>query len=141
MIAIKTKMKALPEYCDECTWYQCIPHPDKGWTQGCGLMMQCLDDDQPEKWRYDGNERPKACPLFDTDQMPANIRWTPVEEAMPEYDRYYLWCDRRGNIQVARYKQDIPDHFFPSQMYFTIEDAVAWAPLPAPYKSEEEEQR
>ena len=28
-------------------------------------MNHCTDDDQPEEWRYDGNSRPKACPLIE----------------------------------------------------------------------------
>lgn len=69
MIAIKTTaMEKLPEFCDDCRWYECRPHPAKGWTETCGLMYHCMDDDQPEEWIYDGNGRPKACPLIDLEQ-------------------------------------------------------------------------
>ena len=54
----------MPEYCDDCRWYECRPHPMKGWTESCALMNQCMDDDQPDEWIYDGNGRPKACPLI-----------------------------------------------------------------------------
>lgn len=67
MVAIKTEMKSLPECCDYCQWYECRPHPYRGWSEGCGLMMHCMDDDQPEEWIYDGNGRPKACPLIEID--------------------------------------------------------------------------
>ena len=30
-------------------------------------MMQCMDDDQPKEWIYDGNGRPEACPLFEVE--------------------------------------------------------------------------
>ena len=65
MIAIKTSIKQMPEYCDDCRWYECRPHPMKGWTESCALMNQCMDDDQPDEWIYDGNGRPKACPLIE----------------------------------------------------------------------------
>lgn len=64
MIAIKTSLNMMPEYCDSCQWYECRPHPMRGWSEGCGLMNQCMDDDQPDEWIYDGNGRPKACPLI-----------------------------------------------------------------------------
>ena len=65
MVVIKTSIKELPKYCDDCTWYSCVPHPYKGWSEGCRLMEHCMDDDQPEEWIYDGNGRPAACPLID----------------------------------------------------------------------------
>ena len=65
MIAIKsTAMKELPEVCEYCCWFECRPHPAKGWTDICGLMVHCMDDSEPEEWIYDGNSRPKACPLI-----------------------------------------------------------------------------
>lgn len=68
MIAIKTTaMRQMPEYCDDCCWYECRPHPARGWSESCGLMMHCMDDDQPEEWIYDGNGRPQACPLIEVD--------------------------------------------------------------------------
>ena len=66
MIAIKTTaMNEMPEGCDECVWYECRPHPAKGWTDQCQLMCECLDDDQSKEWIYDGNGRPEACPLIE----------------------------------------------------------------------------
>ena len=67
MIAIKTNLKFMPEYCDTCRWYGTRPHPYKGWTEQCDLMGQCMDDDQPKEWIYDGNRRPAACPLVMVD--------------------------------------------------------------------------
>lgn len=65
MIAIKTNIEKMPEYCDDCRWYGCRPHPMKGWSDICELMNQRLDDDQEEGWIYDGNDRPKNCPLME----------------------------------------------------------------------------
>ena len=61
-----TALKRMPEYCeDDCVWYGIKSHPAKGWTEMCELMWHCMDDDQPEEWIYDGNGRPKACPLVE----------------------------------------------------------------------------
>ena len=65
MIVIKTSITELPEYCDDCTYYSCRPHPYKGWTNACELCVQCLDDDGEKGWFYDGNGRPENCPLFE----------------------------------------------------------------------------
>ena len=65
MIAIKTTMKYMPSDCDYCQWFGTRPHPYKGWTDICELMGQCMDDDAPEEWIYDGNGRPSACPLVE----------------------------------------------------------------------------
>ena len=66
MVVMKmTHMKNLPETCDDCCYYECGPHPYKGWSNGCGLCMPCTDDDQEEGWIYDGNDRPKNCPLME----------------------------------------------------------------------------
>ena len=68
MIAIKTSLRNLPEYCEDCQWYECRPHPMKGWSESCGLMNECMDDDGPKEWIYDGNGRPEACPLVNVEQ-------------------------------------------------------------------------
>jgi len=66
MIGIRTSMKSLPEYCDDCIYYGCKPHPYKGWSNSCELCTQCLDDDNgDENWIYDGNGRPNNCPLIE----------------------------------------------------------------------------
>lgn len=72
MVVMKmAHMKHIPEYCDDCIYYGCKPHPYKGWTNSCDLCVQCLDDDQEEGWIYDGNERPKNCPLMEVDVLHA----------------------------------------------------------------------
>lgn len=68
MIAIKTDIQDMPRGCDYCRWYGTRPHPYKGWTDICELMSQCMDDDQPEEWVFDGNKRPAACPLVEFDE-------------------------------------------------------------------------
>jgi len=66
MVVMKmTHMEKLPETCDDCPYYSCKPHPYKGWVDGCELCCQCMDDDQEDDWIYDGNSRPKNCPLME----------------------------------------------------------------------------
>ena len=66
MVVMKmTHMVNLPEFCDDCIYYGCKPHPYKGWSEICELCGQCMDDDQAEDWIYDGNGRPKNCPLME----------------------------------------------------------------------------
>ena len=68
MIAVKLSnkvMSSVPECCDDCYYCGTKPHPYKGWTEECELCSQCLDDDQEDGWVYDGNSRPKNCPLVE----------------------------------------------------------------------------
>ena len=66
MVAMKmTHMEHIPETCDDCIYMGCKPHPYKGWSDGCELCMQCIDDYKEEGWIYDGNSRPKNCPLIE----------------------------------------------------------------------------
>ena len=78
-----TYMKHIPEYCDNCIYYGCKPHPYKGWSDICELCGQCMDDDQAEDWIYDGNGRPKNCPLMEVDESQVESEYetsyTPTE--------------------------------------------------------------
>ena len=66
MVVIKTTLSEMPEHCEECMWYGCYPHPNKGFTDICQLLQHCMDaDDQPEEWIYGGDGRPEACPLIE----------------------------------------------------------------------------
>lgn len=65
MIAIKTSIEKLPEYCENCRYYGVRPHPYKGWTDLCESCYQSMDDDSEEGWHYDGNTRPANCPLVE----------------------------------------------------------------------------
>lgn len=66
--------------------------------------------------------------------------WIPCSERLPEDGYWAVFTDGK-NISVERYKEDIgQDHFFPSGRWFDLEDAVAWMPLPEPYKGEKEKE-
>ena len=77
-------MKHIPEYCDDCIYYGCKPHPYKGWIDSCELCMQCLDDDQEKGWIYDGNGRPTNCPLTEVDDLQAESEYSTIEELEQE---------------------------------------------------------
>lgn len=64
-------------------------------------------------------------------------KWIPCSERMPEPGSWAIWCSYRGMRQIARWKEDAIDHFFPDQGFFQLEDAVAWMPLPEPYNGKE----
>lgn len=74
--------------------------------------------------------------------LSSEAEWIPLS-----YDDYGLVTDfpheRDGewvivtdgkNISVERIKKDAYDHFFPNGRWFELEDAIAWMPLPKPYK-------
>ena len=61
-------------------------------------------------------------------------QWIPCKKQMPEPDSWAIWCSKNGLIQVARWKEDAINHFWPDQGFFELEDAVAWMPLPIPYR-------
>lgn len=58
--------------------------------------------------------------------------WIPITDKMPEDGSWALWCSADGLVQVARWKTDAIDHFYPGGNLFELEDAVAWMPLPKP---------
>ena len=59
--------------------------------------------------------------------------WIPCSERLPEDGKWCLFTDG-VNMSVERYKADAMDHFFPEGRWFSLEDAVAWMPLPEPYR-------
>lgn len=64
-------------------------------------------------------------------------RWIPITERLPEDGTWNIFTDGK-RVSIERYKMDIIDHFFPAGRFFELENAVAWMPLPEPYKEVEE---
>ena len=62
-------------------------------------------------------------------------RWIPVSERLPEDGTWNIFSDGK-NISVERYKMDAIDHFFPQGRWFSLDEAIAWMPLPEPYREE-----
>ena len=63
--------------------------------------------------------------------------WIPLSEQLPEDGTWNIFTDGK-NISVERYKMDALDHFWPNGRWFEFDEAVAWMPLPEPYKAESE---
>ena len=68
-----------------------------------------------------------------TEKAVSQYRWIPVSERLPKDGTWNIFTDGK-NISVERYKADAIDHFFPNGRWFELEDAIAWMPLPEPYK-------
>lgn len=73
-----------------------------------------------------------AC-LMGKEALEQKTEWIPVSERLPEDGTWNIFTDGK-NISVERYKADALDHFYPSGRWFPLEDAIAWMPLPEPYK-------
>jgi len=43
--------------------------------------------------------------------------------------KWYEWLSKDGQIQEARYKADLQDHFWPHPPLFAMEDAIAYREL------------
>ena len=73
------------------------------------------------------------CESHPLSSVQSEQRWTPCSERMPEDGKWCLFTDG-VNMSVERYKEDALDHFFPPGRWFSLEDAIAWMPLPKPYR-------
>ena len=63
--------------------------------------------------------------------------WIPCSERLPEDGTWNLFTD--GNmVSVERYKADAMDHFYPNGRWFSLDEAIAWMPLPKSYQVESE---
>ena len=74
---------------------------------------------------------------------PLPNRWNKYDDndptTWPEDGSWGLWQHKSGKMNVLRWKQDALNHFYPDPYMWDIDDAVAWMPLPEPYKAESEE--
>lgn len=69
MVVIKTEFVELPEYCEECCYFESRPHPRDGWMDLCELCGERIDGDggKDDGWFYDGEKRPDNCPLMEVE--------------------------------------------------------------------------
>lgn len=67
---------------------------------------------------------------------PSANQWIPCLERLPEDGTWNIFTDGK-RISIERYKFDIVSHFWPEPRWFDLEDAVAWMPLPEPWKGED----
>ena len=56
-----------------------------------------------------------------------------------EHDGEWVIVTDGKDISVERIKKDAYDHFYPNGRWFELDDAIAWMPLPTPYKGGEDE--
>ena len=75
---------------------------------------------------------------FELGKEDAKPQWIPVTERLPEDGTWNIFSDGK-NISVERYKMDAIEHFFPQGRWFSFDEAIAWMPLPEPYKEEGEQ--
>ena len=78
----------------------------------------------------------KECGKILNDKL--KTKWIPVSERLPEDGTWNIWQSKTGALSIERYKEDAYNHFYPSGRFFSLEDAVAWMPLPQPYKESED---
>ena len=65
-------------------------------------------------------------------------RWIPVTERLPELDTDVLITDQYGNVWQATYVDWCGiERFVSAEESITLEDVIAWRPLPEPYTEEE----
>lgn len=66
------------------------------------------------------------------------MNWITVQERLPKDGEWVIACSNKGKQQIARYKWDAYDHFYPIESSsgepFDVEDMVAWMPLPKPFR-------
>ena len=67
-------------------------------------------------------------------------KWILLNERPPEDGTWNIFTDGK-TISVERYKYDAIAHFYPNGRWFSLEEAVAWMPLPDSYKGESEEEK
>lgn len=67
--------------------------------------------------------------------QPKKDKWIPISERLPEDGTWNLFTDGK-NVSVESYKSDALDHFYPDGRWFSLEEAVAWMPIPEPYREE-----
>lgn len=65
-------------------------------------------------------------------------RWISVSERLPEDGTWNIFTDGK-KVSIERYKSDALDHFYPNGRWFSLEEVVAWMPLPERYKTERED--
>ena len=66
MVVIRTEIKELPEYCEQCKYYYIRVRENGGYSDICELSGEHLNYGEcTGGWYYNGLARPVNCPLMD----------------------------------------------------------------------------
>lgn len=71
-----------------------------------------------------------------SEELKQEPKWIPISERLPEDGTWNLFTDGM-RVSVERYKADAMDHFYPSGRWFSLDEAIAWMPLPPCYEPQE----
>lgn len=68
MVAIKTDIKELPEYCEQCKYYYLRARGKSGYSDICEISGERMDYGEcKDGWYYNGLTRPDNCPLMEVE--------------------------------------------------------------------------
>ena len=96
-----------------------------------------LDDDSTVECPDECNSMIDAC-IEALRELPAEPRWIPCSEMMPEEETYVLICNSTGNIAISRgaYSTEASDWIWYTSGWL-FGEVIAWMPLPEPWRGEE----
>lgn len=105
----------------------------------CSECSRTLDIEHARDFKLIGSA------YYQQESADAVYRWIPLlhdDDGMGtdfpyERDGEWVIVTDGKTISVERIKKDAYDHFFPNGRWFELEDAIAWMPLPEPYKDGE----
>lgn len=130
--------------------YVPMPEHDREWIIGCIKHDGFVKTDRGDKANQiildalsadntSTNTSTKSTNIStDTSADRPRGEWISVNKKLPDDGKWAIWCNNDGVIEIARFKEDCYNHFYPNGTSFELEDAVAWMPLPEPYKGGED---
>ena len=117
-----------------------ITPPPVDWLKGYGWFLSdskkptfsfiVIYEQEGDVYELDYDVDPKPIYSKDTLQIHyASYDGTKLDPDTPEDGSWGLFITKNGAMEVARYKSDILDHFYPSQAMIQIDDVIAWIDL------------
>ncbi len=68
MVVIRTEIKELPEYCEQCKYYYMRVRQKGGYSDICELSGEHMEYGECNSgWYYNGLTRPDSCPLMEVE--------------------------------------------------------------------------
>lgn len=164
----KEKIKNTPELVDflldKCVLADSRAKVRKRLEEICDIAVKALEQEpcedaisrhavfeQINRWIGSGEYRYTDATCYLTRRIQGIPPVTPIPSGWNRYDdndpatwpedgSWGLWQHKNGGMKVLRWKLDALNHFYPDPYMWDIDDAVAWMPLPEPYKAESEVQ-